>query len=304
MGRARGLGVLASLHRDDLADHCAVRHVLGHLAAHRRRPRRGPAGQPRALPDPVRAVRAERVRRARLRPAARRPGGAELGADLEELARAHRRRASDGRRRLRTARLPARRRLAPHLRPGRHPLGPDPPDADRRCRPVADRDGAAARGGPDPHRGEDAGPPLAPVHPGHGRDGRDADRAVGLPGGVRLRRTPVPAGAAAAPHRGRSRRHPGRRAALDRPRRRDHRGALLPARPRRRQRHRRPAGDRRALGRGAALPGRGGLRRGRRPSSRTPSACVRRPGRRADRHRRLRGGVLVEQRRLPPAMDR
>ena len=38
-------------------------------------------------------------------------------------------------------RLPARRRVAPHLRPGRHALGPDPPDADRRGRHVARRPG-------------------------------------------------------------------------------------------------------------------------------------------------------------------
>ena len=43
------------------------------------------------------------------------------------------RRAADRRlRRLRAHRLPARRPLAPPLRPGRDALGPDPPDADRR----------------------------------------------------------------------------------------------------------------------------------------------------------------------------
>ena len=43
-------------------------------------------------------------------------------------------------RHVRADRLPARRRLAPHLRPGRDALGPDAPDADRRRRDDPDRD--------------------------------------------------------------------------------------------------------------------------------------------------------------------
>jgi len=57
-------------------------------------------------------------------------------------------------RRLLPDRLPARRHLAPPLRPGRHPLGPDAPDADRRRgddpgrdRHPLDRGDAGERGG-------------------------------------------------------------------------------------------------------------------------------------------------------------
>src|SRR4029079_5156681 len=48
----------------------AARDALGHLAAHRCRPGRGPARQPCALPDPVRSVRCVRRGRLRLRHAA------------------------------------------------------------------------------------------------------------------------------------------------------------------------------------------------------------------------------------------
>ena len=57
----------------------------------------------------------------------------------EGLVRARRRHPDRGLRRLLADRLPARRRLAPHLRPGRDALGPDPPDADRRRRHDPDR---------------------------------------------------------------------------------------------------------------------------------------------------------------------
>ena len=50
------------------------------------------------------------------------------------LVRAARRRADPACGALLAARLPARRHLAPALRPGRDALGPDPPDADRRRR--------------------------------------------------------------------------------------------------------------------------------------------------------------------------
>ncbi len=58
------------------------------------------------------------------------------------------RRADDGRlRRLRPRRLPARRHVAPPVRPGRDALGPDPPDADRRrVARGARRHGADGRG--------------------------------------------------------------------------------------------------------------------------------------------------------------
>ena len=77
----------------------------------------------------------------------------------QRLVRAAGRRADDRLRGLRAGRLPARRRLAPALRPGRDALGPDPPDADRRRlagdagrrdpdrrgRPRGDQDAAASR---------------------------------------------------------------------------------------------------------------------------------------------------------------
>ena len=70
-----------------------------------------------------------------------------------------RRRPDDGRlRRLRAARLPARRHLAPAVRPGRHALGPDPPDADRRrVARDARRHGADGRG----HHGDSGATPSA-----------------------------------------------------------------------------------------------------------------------------------------------
>ena len=68
----------------------------------------------------------------------------------------------DLRRRL-ALRLPARRRLAPHLRPGRDPLGSDPPDADRRRLALdARRLGASRRGRRGAPRG---GPPASALGP-------------------------------------------------------------------------------------------------------------------------------------------
>ncbi len=65
------------------------------------------------------------------------------------LVRARGRDPDRARRRLRAARVPARRHVAPALRPGRHALGPDPPHADRRRRHDADRPGdPPARGAP------------------------------------------------------------------------------------------------------------------------------------------------------------
>ena len=54
-----------------------------------------------------------------------------------------RRRADGAVRAVRAHRIPARRHLAPHLRPGRHALGPNASHADRRRRTVADRRAAA-----------------------------------------------------------------------------------------------------------------------------------------------------------------
>ena len=167
-GRIGGLPAwvaLPSAHRHRLADHGAARHVLGHLAAHRQRPRRRPARQPGALPDPVRPVR-------HLHRRLPRDGDPEGEAvpdrdpALRRLARAARRRADGGLRRLRADRLPARRRLAPPVRPGRDAVGPDAPDADRRRLAVARRPGRAARRGhplaAPPARGRERGLLAAP----------------------------------------------------------------------------------------------------------------------------------------------
>ena len=67
--------------------------------------------------------------------------------DRPRLVRADRRFDDRDLRRELAGGLPARRHLAPDLRPGRDPLGPDPPDADRRRRPLgARRLGPACRG--------------------------------------------------------------------------------------------------------------------------------------------------------------
>ena len=123
-----------------------LRHVLGHLPAHRQRPRRRAAGQPGPLLDPRRPVRHLHRRLHRDGAAAR---AAEHGRDppRPRLVGAARRRPDLRLRRLLPDRLPARRRLAPPLRPGRDPLGPDPPDADRRRRDDPGRDRRADRRG-------------------------------------------------------------------------------------------------------------------------------------------------------------
>ena len=121
--------------------------LLGHLPAHRAGPRRGPAGQRRPLLHPRRAVRRLRRRRSSrcacrwsARAASRcgspttgtRPlGGVLIAAAGGVLA----------------DRLPARRRLAPAVRPGRDAVGPDAPDADRRRGDDARRAGRAVRRG-------------------------------------------------------------------------------------------------------------------------------------------------------------
>ena len=170
--RLRPLGGAALADRRRLAARRPARHVLGHLPAHRRRPRRRPARQPRPLPDPLRPLRDLRRRL----PGDRAPGGQAVRArdpDLRRLVRAARRRRDDGLGRLRADRLPARRRLAPDLRPGRHPLGPDPPDADRRRRPDPDRQRDPDRRGPRRGRRGPAG--TRPRRP----DRRPARRAAG-----------------------------------------------------------------------------------------------------------------------------
>ena len=141
--RPPGLGGPALGAGGRIASGRPARDVLGHLAPHRRRSRRGPARQPRPLPDPRRPLR--RLQRRLLRDlsaeGAPRPG---CRPHHGRLVRA-RRRAPDRRlRRLRPRRLPARRPVAPAVRPGRDPLGADPPDADRGRRHDPDRPGRSA----------------------------------------------------------------------------------------------------------------------------------------------------------------
>ena len=194
----------------------AVRPRLGRVASHRRRPRRRPARQPLALPAARRACSGSSppagspiVATPRGRPPS--PSAVRIS---RRLVRAGRRPAHPRRRRLRAARLPARRRLAPAVRPGRDALGRDPPDDDvgGRDRGARDRHPAlrGAGGGADrarrrhrPGAGAAAGLAapaaararrgrLAPL-PADARDRRHPRRALDLPGRVRLRRPPVPA---------------------------------------------------------------------------------------------------------------
>ena len=141
-----------------------------------------------------------------------------------------RRRPDDGRlRRVRAHRLPARRHVAPAVRPGRDALGPDPPDADRRrVARDARRHGADGRGDHDDRprpraRGHAVGLPRAPRAAGR----RLPRRAHDLPGRVRLRRAAVPRRLPADPDHARGRHRPRDHAALPRPRRRAARGARL-----------------------------------------------------------------------------
>ena len=138
---AVGRGAAHAVHRD--AHLRAVRLHLGRQPAHRQRPRPRAAGQPSALLHPGRPVPAVR-RGLRSDRAAVRETGPVRGSDHQELVRAGQW-FPDGRLwPVRVDRLPARRRLAPHLRPGRHAVGADPPDDDRRRR-ILDDLGVASR---------------------------------------------------------------------------------------------------------------------------------------------------------------
>ena len=118
-----------AVHRD--AHLCAVRFHLGRQPAHRQRPRPRAAGQPGALLHPDRLVPALRRGLRGDHPAVREARPVR-GSNHPQLVRAGQR-FPDGRLRpVRIDRFPARRRLAPHLRPGRHAVGADPPDDDRR----------------------------------------------------------------------------------------------------------------------------------------------------------------------------
>ena len=91
----------------------------------------GPARQPRALPDPVGLYGALLAGALTMALAARATERRRRAPRLR-LVGARRRADDRGVRRLRPRGLPARRPLAPPLRPGRDALGAHPPDADRR----------------------------------------------------------------------------------------------------------------------------------------------------------------------------
>ena len=109
--------------------------------------------------------------------------------DHARLVRAARRRADRGLRHVLADRLPARRRLAPAVRPGRDAVGPDAPDADRRRGDDARRARRAAGGGgcgqPRRRPGRAA---LGALHAPDLAAGRVPARALDVPGRVRLRR--------------------------------------------------------------------------------------------------------------------
>ena len=157
---------------------------------------------------------------------------AHLGAHRRRLARAARRAPDLPLRRLRPLGLPARRRLAHALRPGRDALGADArADGGRRLAGHARRVGAAGRGtagGGRPGRAVEAVPARA-----HG-DGRRLlpDRAVHPAGRVRLRRPAVPARLPADPPDDRRGHRPGGRAHPHRALRRAAGGRFLPGHPR------------------------------------------------------------------------
>ncbi len=137
-------GAARHLPRRDAPDR-GLRHVLGHLPAHRPGPRPGAAREPSPLLHPRRALRRAARRRARPRPL--RQADADLVRDRARLARADRRADDHGLRGELAGSVPARRHLAPDLRPGRDALGADPPDADRRRLALgARRLGAPRRG--------------------------------------------------------------------------------------------------------------------------------------------------------------
>ena len=185
----------------------------------------------------------------------------------KRLVRAARRRADDRLRRLRARRLPARRRLAPAVRPGRDAVGPDAPDADRRRlagdagRRDPDRRGRARLDQVRP-RAEPELPDPAPRAARRRLPRRPLDRA----GRVRLLGAAVPAAlpprAADAGRLDRAR----LRADLDRPRRRADGGLRLPGDPRPADRARRAASGarRRRISRSTSP---------RRPASRSSRCC-------------------------------
>ena len=205
--RPAGVGRAAVGRHGGVAADRGARDVLGHLAPHRQRARRRPARQPGPLPDPDRPVR----RAARgcavdgaVRPRATLPYGRPHRRRLVGAGR----RADDRRlRRLRADGLPSRRPLAPHLRPGRDALGPDPPDADRRRLARGARRHGADGGGDHDDRTRPGAreSPLVRLPPAPCAARRRLPRrALDVPGRVRLRSPAVPARPAPDPdHAGR-----------------------------------------------------------------------------------------------------
>ena len=177
-------------HRRLAADR-GVRLLLGRGPAHRPRPRSRPVRDRGPLPDPARPGRHRAGWAARARDRDRRRD-ADVGPARAQLERAAGRRPHLPVRAVRARRLPARRRLAPAVRPGRDAVGADPHPHGRRRLPVhAGRLGAAGRGLAGAEAGRaTAGPPRRPVvPPAHGLDRRWLPhRPVDPAGRVRLRR--------------------------------------------------------------------------------------------------------------------
>ncbi len=299
---AVGRGTARVVHRD--AHLCAVRFHLGRQPAHRQRPRPRAAGQPGALLHPGRLVPALRCGLRSDRAAVRETRPVR-GSDHQGLVRTGQR-FPDGRLRpLRIDRLPARRRLAPHLRPGRHAVGTDPPDDDRRCRVRDDLCAAPRiRGRPGDGRRQAARRRLPQGHQ-ISRLRRHHHRPFGVPDRVRLRRAAVPPGVRADADRGgggvRSRRGPNNA----RPWRRDTGRAVRDRAARPRRADSRPC-VRRADQLVRAVPRCGRRDRTARSHPGLQAADRLRPRRRpSGQHRRAMAGVVLDRRglSLPVAVE-
>ena len=195
---AVGCAARGDVHRHDRLR--AVRFHLGRQPAHRQWPRPRSARQSGALLHHRRAVR--NLRRGHGgRGAALRKTGSGSGTDHPRLVRAGRWRLNGRLRPVRADRFPARRRVAPDLRPGRHPVGAHSPDDDRRRRiRNTHRVVIGARGTPS-NRCWRAGRRDRPeVHPVLGLC-RCGHRNVGVPDRIRFRGVAIPARAPADAHR-------------------------------------------------------------------------------------------------------
>ncbi len=189
-----GLGLPPALDRVRLARPRVPRRLLGYLAARRPRPRPRPAGERRALPDPLRPPGPLPRGRPRDGPAAQELLRRTIGrAHRRQLAHGHSLDRADELRDDRLPRLPARRRLAPPLRPGRDPLGPDAPDDDLRGRAVdPGARHAADRGRARVRCAAHHGPGLASALAARAEPRRDAHRRVAARRRVGLGHPAVP----------------------------------------------------------------------------------------------------------------